>query len=215
MKRTAMYVLVPVLLCSLSAQHAWAENADGNQYPDITELDDFNPFAADAAEKLREMDRLYEQETQALAWLPRMPGTFGLTAPECYRDKCMVWAKVSRDQQKMSLYVQGNLPETWLVSTGAIGNETPNFDTHPNGRIYDSYTSSKHPGGDYRGLGNMPYAVFISEGFAVHGTGRRNWPALGKRASHGCVRIHPDNAHRFNRHVRQVGVDNVWITVQD
>jgi hypothetical protein len=215
MKKMAVLCISSCLLCFLSVQPIWAENADENQDAGITELDEFNPFAVDAEKRLREMDRLYEQETQALAWLPRMPVTFGLTTPKCYRDNCMVWAKVSRNQQKMSFYVQGKEPESWLVSTGAIGNETPNFDTHPNGRIYDGYTSNKHPGGDYNGLGNMPYAVFISEGFAVHGTGKRNWPALGTPASHGCVRIHPDNAHRFNRHVREVGVDKVWITVQD
>lgn len=142
-------------------------------------------------------------------------GMYGFTTPECRQDNCRVWAKVSRNEQRMNLYIDGDLSETWKVSTGAIGHETPNFDTYPNGRIYDSYMSSKYPGGDYKGLGNMPYAVFINGGFAIHGTGKRNWSALGKPASHGCVRLHPENARRFNRRVREVGVDNVWITVND
>ena len=103
----------------------------------------------------------------------------------------------------------------WPVSTGINGRNTPNFETHPNGRIYDRYTSKKFPGGDFNGLGNMPYAVFISGGFAIHGTGKGNWPKLGSRASHGCIRLHPDNALIFNRLVRKNGISEVWITVQD
>ena len=98
---------------------------------------------------------------------------------------------------------------------------TPNFDKHPDGRIYNAYTSTKFPGGNYIvtvngkkvGLGNMPYAVFIRGGFAIHGTGTGNWPKLGRVASHGCIRIHPDNARLFNALVRQYGVSNTWITV--
>jgi lipoprotein-anchoring transpeptidase ErfK/SrfK len=59
----------------------------------------------------------------------------------------------------------------------------------------------------------MPYAVFIEGGFAIHGTMRSNWKYLGQRASHGCVRLHPDNAFIVNRLVRQYGVENTWIQV--
>ena len=92
--------------------------------------------------------------------------------------------------------------------------KTPNFDRHPDGRFYDYYDSTKYPGGDYKGLGNMPYAVFIEGGFALHGTPQGNWPWLGRPASHGCVRQHPDDAFRLNRLVRATGVANVWITVR-
>jgi len=74
--------------------------------------------------------------------------------------------------------------------------------------------SSKFPGGDYNGLGNMPYAVFVDGGFAIHGTTRGNWPLLGQVASHGCIRVHPDNGFIFNRLVRQHGVKNTWITIR-
>ena len=91
---------------------------------------------------------------------------------------------------------------------------TPYMDQNPNGRIYDRYTSVTNPGGDYNGLGNMPYAVFIRGGYAVHGTTRGNWPNLGKPASKGCIRLHPDNGFIFNRLVRSYGIYRTWITVE-
>lgn len=38
----------------------------------------------------------------------------------------------------------------------------------------------------------MPHSIFFSGGYAIHATPHtRN---LGRPASHGCVRLHPDNA---------------------
>ena len=102
----------------------------------------------------------------------------------------------------------------WPTSTGRRFHKTPHFDQHPNGRIYDSYSSNEFPGGDYNGLGNMPYAVFISGGYAIHGTIQSNWHKLGKRASKGCLRLHPENGFIFNRLVRTVGISSTWITVE-
>ena len=87
------------------------------------------------------------------------------------------------------------------------------MDRHPDGRVYTAHTSGKYPGGDYKGLGNMPYAVFIYRSYAIHGTPEGNWKYLGAKASHGCIRIHPDYAQYFNSIVRDAGVANVWVTV--
>ena len=38
----------------------------------------------------------------------------------------------------------------------------------------------------------MPYSIFFHEGYAIHGTVYLS--RLGQRASHGCVRLHPNNA---------------------
>lgn len=70
------------------------------------------------------------------------------------------------------------------------------------------------PGGDYNGLGNMPYAVFIRGGYAIHGTVKSNWSKLGTPASKGCIRLHPDNGFIFNRLVRASGVALAWVSVE-
>jgi hypothetical protein len=140
-------------------------------------------------------------------------GTAGFNS-NCYRRDCPLFVYVSKSRQKMYLFVEGVLQNVWKVSTGLPGSETPNFDLHPNGRILDRYTSTKFPGGDYNGYGNMPFVVFLYQGYAIHGTAKSNWSKLGRKASHGCIRVHPMNAKYFNRLVRQYGIEDVWVTVQ-
>ncbi|MCC6138530.1 MAG: L,D-transpeptidase [Bdellovibrionaceae bacterium] len=172
---------------------------------------EYNPFDPDVEKLLEAYDLIYEFTTGKSAYLEPQ---YSNRVKDCYRDTCAVWARVSKEKQKMDLFVNGEKHTTWVVSSGAPGNETPQFDRHPDGRIYDAYTSSKYPGGDYMGLGNMPYAVFIKGGFAMHGTPKANWKILGKKASHGCIRLHPENAKIFNRLVREHGIEETWITVK-
>ncbi len=173
-------------------------------------LDELDPNDSNIEAKLKEVDQIYEQQTGVSAHLTS-PHYF---STGCQREACAVYARVEKSEQKLYLYVNGNLQAVFATSTGIPGRDTPNFDTHPDGRVYDRYTSTKFPGGDYNGLGNMPYAVFVSGGFAIHGTGRGNWKKLGHVASHGCIRIHPDNAAIFNQLVRQYGAANTWVTVE-
>ena len=198
---------------SAKAQEGELFYIDDENIPNI--IEELNPFDPNIEEKLKELDRVYEEETGLSSHLPDYGGVeelFGMAG--CYRASCPVWLRINRGTQSFTLYVYGNIQRTGLVSTGLPGYGTPAFDKHPDGRIYDRYTSTKYPGGDYMGLGNMPYAVFISGGVAVHGTPQGNWSKLGKRASHGCIRMHPDNGFVFNRLTRQYGIRNVWITVE-
>ena len=177
-------------------------------------MDELDPFANNITETLQQLDKAYESETGLPAYAqPLYLGNL-LENTGCVQLSCQIYAQVVKSEQKLYLYINGTLTATWLVSTGVPGRETPLLNTHPDGRIYESYTSTKFPGGDYEHLGNMPYAVFIQGGFAIHGTGTANWPKLGHKASHGCVRIHPDNAKYFNGLVRTAGVENVWVSVQ-
>lgn len=176
-------------------------------------MDELNPFDPNIERILDLYDEEYEAATGESAHIDTFD-LFNNASQGCYRMNCAVYANVVKSEQKMYLYVNGALQGVYATSTGVRGHNTPNFDTRPNGRIYDRYTSTRYPGGDFDGLGNMPYAVFIRGGFAIHGTGRGNWSKLGRQASHGCIRIHPDNARVFNRLVRSHGVQNSWITVQ-
>lgn len=182
---------------------------------EFTSYDELNPYAENIEDQLAQLDMDYMMATGESPFMIDESNTYSSVLADCKRIGCKVWAQVVRSKQALYLYENGQLIATWKVSTGSPGHGTPNFDRHPNGRIYDKYTSSKYPGGDYNGLGNMPYAVFIDGGFAIHGTGKSNWPKLGQKASHGCVRVHPDNAYTFNRLVRKYGISNVWITIQE
>ena len=206
MLKSLLVSLAAVSSLALTAK-AETQSVEQNQTNMIEELD---PFAPNISETLEQMDLNYENETGLSS---HMDNESIMMDSGCYRENCAIWADVVKSEQRLYLYVNGSLQDTWKVSTGIAGRSTPDFDKHPDGRIYTAYTSTKYPGGDYHGLGNMPYAVFISGGFAIHGTpfiGR-----LGERASHGCIRVHPDNAHTFNQLVRANGVRNTWVTVED
>ena len=105
--------------------------------------------------------------------------------------------------------------DSFKVSTGKGKYETPELNVRPSGPLFTKYTSKKFPGGNYQGLGNMPYVVFVRGGYAIHGTTPGNFSKLGTKASHGCIRLHPDNAKIFFELVKRIGLDNTWVTVSD
>ncbi len=192
-----IFILLATAILSISC----SKGNDGNNSLDI-----LDPNIA-TEDELRKFDEEYEKATGKKAHIP-------VGKSICRYTGCPVFAMVDKDSQTLTLYIHGEKKEVWDVSTGTQGYGTPDFSKNPNGRIYDRYMSKTYPGGDYEGLGNMPYAVFIDGGYAIHGTGKSNWKHLGKVASHGCIRVHPDNALIFNKLVRQYKPENVWITVQ-
>lgn len=173
-------------------------------------LDELDPRSPDIEEKLREFDEAYFKMTGKSPFINSNEDQKGI----CYRNACPVWGRVNLAEQLFYLYIDGELKYVWPTSTGKRGYSTPYLDENPNGRIYDRYSSTAYPGGDYNGLGNMPYAVFIRGGYAVHGTVMSNWPKLGTPASKGCIRLHPDNGLIFNRLVRASGVALSWVSVE-
>jgi hypothetical protein len=173
--------------------------------------DKLNPRSPDIEKTMQELESDYEFSTGKSGKMEI--DQFEVLFPTCYRNACTIWADIDKSAQRLYLYIDGALTYTWKTSTGRAGYATPDIDQHPSGPVYDRYTSTKFPEGDYNGLGNMPYAVFVLGGIAVHGTTRGNWPLLGTPASHGCIRVHPDNGQIFNLLVRKYGLRNVWVSV--
>ena len=58
----------------------------------------------------------------------------------------------------------------------------------------------------------MPFSVFFNDGIAVHGT--TELKRLGSPASHGCVRLDPQNAEVFFRAVADIGMERTAIIVE-
>ena len=73
----------------------------------------------------------------------------------------------------------------WPVSTGRPGHRTPTGVYHPQ-RMYPIAFSAKYDNAP------MPHAIFFTGGYAIHGTYATGM--LGHVASHGCVRLAPENA---------------------
>lgn len=202
--------LLPMVIALTFLNGPLALAAPNNPYTSNV-IEELNPFDPNIEQTLEELDRIYEEETGLSPFLEDDQ----VDKATCKRKDCKIWIRVSKSDQSLTLYIDGWRRGKWDVSTGVAGYGTPNFDRHPNGRIYNRYTSTRYPGGDWRGLGNMPYAIFIQGGFALHGTPQGNWSRLGTRASHGCIRMHPDNAQQLNLLVRKYGIYKTWITVEN
>lgn len=101
--------------------------------------------------------------------------------------------------QEMQIYVDGNQRYSWKISSGRNGYPTPGGYYKPQwlSRMHYSKKFDDAP---------MPYAVFFKGGYAVHGT--TSISRLGSPASHGCVRLHPDNAKTFFELVQRHGKSN-------
>lgn len=162
-----------------------------------------------------------EQEKNAIRENIREVDSFllrpdSLPASTCNGKDCILFAEIDKSKQLLYLYLLGELKDSFKVSTGKGKKyDTPAMELHPLGPVLLKYTSKKFPGGNYSGLGNMPYAVFLKNGYAIHGTTPGNFSKLGTPASHGCIRLHPENAKIFNALVKTIGLKQTWVSVKD
>lgn len=113
-----------------------------------------------------------------------------------------VVAQVDQTTQRMQVYVRGVLAYTWPVSTARRGFVTPNG-RYRVGLMAPMWRSRKYHGAP------MPYAMFFRGGYAIHGTDKVG--ALGRRASHGCIRLHPAHARALFGLTRAYGGTRVVI----
>lgn len=108
----------------------------------------------------------------------------------------IVKAKIDLSKQQMNVEVNGETVHTWKISSGRRGYSTPTGSYYPY-RMHKMWYSRKYDNAP------MPHAVFFRGGYAVHGT--TSISRLGRPASHGCIRLHPDNAKKFYDLVRAHG----------
>ncbi|HEV2517559.1 MAG TPA: L,D-transpeptidase [Devosia sp.] len=107
--------------------------------------------------------------------------------------------------QHMQVSVGGAPKYSFDVSTGRKGYATPKG-SYGVQRMYKEYYSKKYD------LAPMPYSIFFRGGYAIHGT--YDTKRLGRVASHGCVRLAPENARRLYNLVLKHGSGNVSIRVK-
>lgn len=115
-----------------------------------------------------------------------------------------VLARVSLSEQKIRIYHEGRLLFTWAVSTAKAPKITPT------GSFTPEFLSKDHRSKRYNNA-PMPWAVFYSGNYAIHGTTQIK--RLGRPASHGCVRLHPDQARILFRMVRAEGMVNTRVVI--
>jgi lipoprotein-anchoring transpeptidase ErfK/SrfK len=113
---------------------------------------------------------------------------------------------VNIGDQEMVVDVNGFTYATWRVSTAREGYYTPRG-SYSVKRMAREYYSVKYDNAP------MPNSVFFKGGYAIHATNFVR--ALGRPASHGCVRLHPQNAARLFSLVQKYGMTRTRITLVD
>lgn len=116
-----------------------------------------------------------------------------------------VMVRVDISSQTMTVLVHGKVVHEWKVSTAGRGYITPTGFWTPY-RMHVMWRSRKYDNAP------MPHSIFFHEGYAIHAT--PHVKRLGKPASHGCVRLHPDNAKTLFALVRQYGPSVVRVSVE-
>jgi lipoprotein-anchoring transpeptidase ErfK/SrfK len=125
--------------------------------------------------------------------------------PAASRAEAGVLVHVDRASQTMEVSADGAYLYTWRVSTGRPGYGTPAGTFRPQ-RMAARWFSTVYYNAP------MPHAIFFYGGFAIHGS--YDIARLGGPASHGCIRLHPNDAATLFGLVQREGMHNTTIVVQ-
>jgi lipoprotein-anchoring transpeptidase ErfK/SrfK len=111
---------------------------------------------------------------------------------------------IDKSHQRMLVSVNGEDRYSWPISSARAGYVTPNGTYHPE-HLAKRWFSQKYYGSP------MPHAIFYHGGFAIHGSYETS--RLGRAASHGCVRLHPQHAAALFALVQQEGLSSTDIVI--
>ena len=127
------------------------------------------------------------------------------TKPKAAAKKRLI-ITINKVSQKMTVTLDGDTEYVWPVSTGARGYDTPSGNFRPF-RMEKEYFSKEWDNAP------MPHAIFFTaRGHAVHGS--YHVKSLGRRASHGCVRLAPANAAKLFSLVSKTGMSSTAVIVR-
>lgn len=116
-----------------------------------------------------------------------------------------VFITVDKSDQRMYVETPTDYFE-WDVSTARSGYNTPVGDYQPY-LIKPMHYSRKYDNSP------MPNSIFFHGGYAIHAT--YDVKRLGRPASHGCVRLSPQNAKWLYHLVQEYGKENTYIRIVD
>ncbi len=112
---------------------------------------------------------------------------------------------IDKAAQRMMVSIDGEERYHWKVSTGRAGYSTPSgtFTAKSMNEMWYSREWDDAP---------MPHSIFFTkDGHAIHGT--EEVKGLGKPASHGCVRLSPENAATLYTLVADNGLENTQVVL--
>ena len=119
--------------------------------------------------------------------------------------KVALLVNIDKSKQIMTVSLDGVETYEWPVSTGKAGYSTPSgtYTATSMNKIWYSKQWDNAP---------MPHSIFfMKDGHAIHGS--LDVKNLGKPASHGCVRISPENAATLYALVDKNGLANTRVVL--
>ena len=111
---------------------------------------------------------------------------------------------IDKSSQRIAVVQDGYMRYVWPVSTGRDGDGAPSGVYSPE-RLERSWFSREYYDSP------MPYAIFFRNGYAIHGS--YDITRLGGPASHGCIRLYPQDAALLFAMVEQEGPENTTIVI--
>jgi lipoprotein-anchoring transpeptidase ErfK/SrfK len=129
---------------------------------------------------------------------------FSFHAMATVADAGTIVARIDISTQTMTVTENGWQKYKWKVSTARRGYVTPTGQ-------WRAYLASLHHRSRKYDNAPMPYAIFFNGGYAIHATYETK--RLGRPASHGCIRLHPENAAIFFGLAQKYGLGNTRVIV--
>jgi hypothetical protein len=130
----------------------------------------------------------------------------GLCSATTQHADASILVSIDKAAQKMTVSVDGEQRWIWPVSTGRSGHTTPSGSFRPFRMEEDHYSKEWDDA-------PMPHSIFFTgEGHAIHGS--LDTRHLGSRASHGCVRLAPNNAAKLFALVKEQGMSNTKVVIK-
>ena len=113
--------------------------------------------------------------------------------------------EIDKSSQTMTVSQDGARLYTWPVSTGVRAHDTPAGAFTPFRMEKDHFSKEWDDA-------PMPHSIFFTtRGHAIHGTSHQ--AAIGRPASHGCVRLELENARVLFGLVKQEGMPNTKVVL--
>jgi lipoprotein-anchoring transpeptidase ErfK/SrfK len=142
--------------------------------------------------------------TPAALALPVVPAFAAVLVLLATPAQASVTIAVDKSTQQMTVSVNGQPTYRWPVSTARSGYTTPSGVYRPQSMQRSHFSSLYHNS-------PMPHSIFFRGGYAIHGSYETS--RLGGPASHGCVRLAPENAAALYDLVNRDGSGGTTIVI--
>lgn len=196
------------------ANSAFATTQETEVTPISTEVEYFADGEANLEDLMSPEDIAAELQQQDLEALLSGGDFFPRSTPTAIGN---LFVLVDKSEQRLWVYENGQMTNTWLVSTGSNARKCPPTRTTcyiartPVGTFKPQRMHARYTSQLWRA--RMDWAIFIYGGIALHMT--EDVGRLGTPASGGCIRQHNSDAEKLFRLVQAYGMANTTVQIRE